>query len=84
MRLLFLAVLAGSGLVACGPPPSGGCCSRFLEVPAETAYQGSFGGADGGVSHVNFVEHAGGSTATLRIVRPNGDVVDLTLQRRSF
>lgn len=85
MKRLVLAALAASALVACGPPPSGGCCSRFLVVTPETAYQGAFGGTDGGVgTQVNLVEHGNGSTATLRLVRPNGDVVDLTLTRRSF
>lgn len=84
MRWLVGAALAFSGLIACGPSQSSRCCSRLLVVTPETAYQGTFGGTDGGgVSQANFVEHGDGSTATLRLVRPNGDVVDLTLQRRS-
>jgi len=82
--LVVIAAFAAAGLVACGPS-SAGCCGRFLVVPPETAYQGAFGGVDGGAgTQLNFVEHADGSTATLRLIRPNGDVVDLTLKRRSF
>lgn len=85
MRALVFAALAASALVSCGPPPSAGCCSRFLVEAPETAYQGAFGGTDGGAAtQVNFVRHGDGSTATLRLIRPNGDVVDLTLTRRSF
>lgn len=85
MRWACLAVLAVTGLVACGPPRGATCCSRTLAVTPETAYQGTFGGTDGGAgTQLNFVEHAGGATATLRLIRPNGDVVDLTLKRRSF